>query len=73
MEVLLLVEVPLLLRGVQSPPPESSNILRFVAVDVSHLPQSVWLNDDALRNMLAMLNTLDTSHLEMSILNDDAE
>ena len=32
-------------------------------------PQSVWLNDTALENMLSMLVTLETSHLEMSMLN----
>ena len=54
-------------------PDEPVNIPLFVAVDFCHAPQSVWLKDFAESNMPFMLVTLDTSHLEMSPLNDDAE
>ena len=54
-------------------PNDPSNIPSLSAVDVSHAPQSVCAKDDAPKNMSSMLVTLDTSHLEMSLLNDDAE
>ena len=68
MEVVLLVEVV-----VQICPDESSNIPSLFAVEVSHMPQSVCAKDDAPKNICSMLVTLDTSHLERSRLNDDAE
>ena len=40
---------------------------------VSHVPQRVWENEEAPSNMVSMLISLDTSHLDMSMLNDDAE
>ena len=57
---------------VQIRPDDPSNICSFLAVEVLHLPQSVCAKDDAEANMRIMLVTLDTSHLEMSPLNDDA-
>ena len=72
MELVVVVEVVTL--AVQSRPDEQSNIpsLPF-AVEVNHAPQSVCAKDDAPENISSMLVTLDTSHLEMSLLNDDAE
>ena len=72
--VLLLevVVVGVLVLAVQSRPVEPSNISVLSAVEVLHTPQSVCVNDDAERNMKPMLVTLDTSHLDMSPLNDDA-
>ena len=62
MEVVLLVG--------QIAPGEPSNIPLLFAVEVSHAsPQSVCAKDDALANMMFMLVTLDTSHLERSPLN----
>ena len=54
-------------------PGDPSNIEYLSAVEVLHAPQSVCAKDDAPKNMSSMLVTLDTSHLEMSLLNDDAE
>ena len=45
----------------------------FSAFEVNHAPHSVCENDDAPANILSMFFTLDTSHLEMSLLNDLAE
>ena len=78
MKIVLLVEVVgvvevLVLVVVQSRPVEPSNISVLSAVEVLHTPQSVCVNDDAERNMPTMSVTLDTSHLDMSPLNDDAE
>ena len=70
--VVVVVEV-LVLVVVQSRPGEPSNIPFLYALDVTHAPQSVCAKDDALENMSHMLVTQDTSHLEMSPLNDDAE
>merc|ERR1712183_813536 len=56
----------------QSCPDEPSNIPSFFAVEVDHAPQSVCVKDDAPENISFMLITLDTSHLEMSPLNDGA-
>ena len=39
---------------------------------MSHAPQSVCAKDDALENICFMFVTLDTSHLERSLLKDDA-
>ena len=57
---------------VQIRPDDPSNICSFLAVEVLHLPQSVCAKDDAEASMRIMLVTLDTSHLERSLLNDDA-
>ena len=58
----------------QISPDEPSNISSLLAFEVSHAsPQSVCAKDDALENILSMLITRDTSHLEMSPLKDDAE
>ena len=54
-------------------PDEPSNIRSLSAVEVSHAPQSVCAKDDASKNMYFTLVTLDTSHSERSMLNDDAE
>ena len=72
---MVLLEVALLIKA-QSLPGESRNIrylFSLSAVDGAHLSQSVRLNDVAEENMLRMSVTLDTSHLERSPLNDDAE
>ena len=80
MEVILLLKVVvvmsvevLVLVVVQSRPGEPSNIPFLYALDVTHVPQSVCAKDDALENMSHMFVTQDTSHLERSLLNDDAE
>ena len=54
-------------------PGESSNIPSLFAVEVLHSPQRVCAKEDANWNISFMLVTLDTSHLEMSQLNDIAE
>ena len=68
--------VPVVLEGAvlvvaQSLPDEPSNIPSLCAVEMDHAPQSVCVKDDAPENIFSMLFTLDTSHLEMSPLNDD--
>ena len=75
MVLLLAVEVAVevVVLVVQICPFELSNILSLSAVEVSHAPQSVCAKDSAPENMSFMLVTLDTSHLEGSPLNDDAE
>ena len=66
--------VVVLVVVVQIFPDEPSNIPYLSAVEVSHAsPQSVCEKDAAPENMSVMSATLDTSHLEMSQLNDDAE
>ena len=62
-----------LLAVVQKFPLEPSNIPPFFTFDVTHLSQSVRLNDAAPLNIFSILVTLETSHLETSPLNDDAE
>ena len=64
--------VEIVVLVVQIRPDEPSNILSLSAVDVLHAPQSVCVKDDAPEKISSMLATLDTSHLEMSPLNDDA-
>ena len=54
-------------------PDDPLNIPLLSAVEVYHLPQRVCENDDAPENISFMLITLDTSHLEISALNDEAE
>ena len=66
----LFVEV--VIPGVHSRPDEPSNIPFFFAFEVPHAPQSVCAKDDAPEKVDSILVTLDTSHLEMSPLNDDA-
>ena len=65
MEVLVLV-------AVQIRPDDPSNIPCLSAVEVCHTPQSVCAKADASANMPRIVVTLDTSHVEMSPLNDDA-
>ena len=67
------MEVVLLLVDTQICPDEPSNILSLSAVEVSHAPQSACANDDAPANISSMSATLDTSHSERSLLNNDAE
>ena len=69
--MVVVVEV-LVLVVVQSRPEEPLNIPSLSAVEVTHVPQSVCAKDDAPLNISAMVVTLDTYHLEMSLLNDDA-
>ena len=71
-EVVVVVAVEVLALVVQICPDEPLKIPSLCAVEVIHLPQRVCVNDDAPKNMAFMLNTLDTSHLEISRLNDDA-
>ena len=73
MEVVIPLEEVVVPLEVQICPGEPSSIFSFSAVEVLHAPQSVCVNDDAPKNMMFMVVTLDTSHLEMSLLNDDAE
>ena len=70
MKVVEVVEA--LVLSVQNLPDEPSNISVLSAVEVTHAPQSVCANDDAPLNITFMPVTLDTSHLEISPLKDDA-
>ena len=54
-------------------PKEPANILFFFAVEVSHAPLRFFAKDHAPKNMSSMFFTLDTSHFEMSRLNDSAK
>ena len=55
-------------------PDDPVNIFVLLAFELTHsIPQSFWLNASALKNIESMLVTLDTSHFERSLLNDDAE
>ena len=72
MEVAAVV-VEVLILFAHSRPEEPSNIPSLSAVEVSHAPQSVCLKDEVPANVFFILVTLDTSHLEISLLNDDAE
>ena len=67
-----IVEVRVLVV-MQSRPDEPSNISLLSALEVIHAPHNVCAIDDAPENMPFMAIALDTSHLEMSPLNDDAE
>ena len=73
--LLLMVEVvvEVVVLVVQIRPAEPSNIPEISAVEMSHAPQSVCAKDDAYENISSMSVTLDTSHLDMSPLNDVAE
>ena len=54
-------------------PDERTNMSFWLAFELTQAaPQSCCLNDPAFENMLSMLVTLDTSHFEISRLNDDA-
>ena len=66
-------QVVVFLLSAQILPGELSNIQRLFADEVTHSPQSVRAYDVAPENISSMLVTLDTSHLDMSLLNDDAE
>ena len=70
--LLLEVVVDLLVLVAQISPGGASNIPAALAFEVSHVPQSVCANDDAPSKISRMSVTLETSHLEMSLLNDDA-
>ena len=70
-EVVVVVEV--LILSAQIRPGEPSNIRYLSAVEVTHAPQSVCAKDDAPENISSILVTLETSHLERSLLNDLAE
>ena len=77
MEIALLLKVMMVILEVvglaaQIRPGDPSNIPSLSAVEVSHAPQSVRAKDDAPENILFMLVTLDTSHFDISPLNDDA-
>ena len=75
MESVLPLEVggDVLVLVAQIRPDEPSNILFLSAVEVLHTPQRVCAKDDAPENIDSMLVTLDTAHLDMSKLKDDAE
>ena len=77
MEVWLPLEVEMFMHVfvpiTQIRPGDLSNIPSLSAVEVIHAPQSVCAKDDAPENISFMLITLDTSHLEISALNDEAE
>ena len=68
--VVVVAEVVVLIAQIR--PAEPANIPYLSAVEVLHTPQRVCAKDDAKRNICSMSVTLDTSHLEMSPLNDDA-
>ena len=76
MEVVLLVEVVVVAKviklSVHIRPDESVNIPSLSAVEVYHAPHRVCAKDDAPENMPSMPITPDTSHFEMSPLNDEA-
>ena len=71
MEGVLVVAVLVLMS--QICPDEPRNMSSLFAVDELHMPQSTCEKDDADANMFSMVITFDTSHLAMSLLNDDAE
>ena len=54
-------------------PDESSNIPSFFADEVGQAPQRVCAKDNAPENIASMVVTLETSHLETSLLKDVAE
>ena len=58
--------------AMQSRPEDPTNISVISALEVVHAPQSECEKDDAPLNMRFALVKLDTSHLEISMLNDDA-
>ena len=74
--LLLLVVVVVVVESVEPVekicPGEPSNMLFFSAVEVTHAPPSVCAKEDANRNIKPMSVTLDTSHLEISPLNEYA-
>ena len=75
MDAILLLEVVVVEERalfLQICPDDPSNISSLSASEVYHAPQSVCAKDDAPLSMMFMTVTLDTSHLEMSPLNDDA-
>ena len=63
----------LLIPGVHSRPDEPSNIPFFFAFEVPHAPHSVCAKEDAPEKVESIWVTRDTSHLEMSLLNNGAE
>ena len=77
MEFVLLLDVTVvvmeaLVLVVQSRPDDPSNIPSLSAVESLQAPQRVCAKDEAFENIPFMLTTLDTSHLEMSTLNNTA-
>ena len=76
-EVLLLLEVSVVIKESillgHSRPGDFLNISNLFAVEVTHTPLSVCSKDDVPENIITMSVTLETSHLERSPLNDDAE
>ena len=76
MKVILLVEEVVVGKviklSVHIRPEESVNIPSLSAFEVYHAKQRVCVKDEAPENMSSMLITLDTSHLAISPLNDDA-
>ena len=71
--VVMMVVVTAIVLVPQIRPDEPPNMSSLSALEVAHRPQRVCANDDAPENISFMLVTLDTSHLDMSPLNDDAE
>ena len=71
--VLVPVVEGVVMVAAQSRPDDPSNIPSLFAVEVDHAPQSVCAKDDAPENISFMLVTLDTSQLEMSLLNNSAQ
>ena len=75
MKIVLLIKVvaEVVLAVVQIRPGEPVNIPSLFAAEVYHAPHSVCAKDDAPENICSILVTLETSHLAISPLNDDAE
>ena len=69
-QLALFVEVAV--PGLHICPGEPLKIPSLFALEVLHASQSVCSKDDAPEKVDSILITLDTSHLEMSTLNDDA-
>ena len=73
LSLLVVVGLEILVLTLQIRPDEAENIPYFFAVEVNHAPQSMCVKDDAPENISSMLITLDTSHLDTSLLKDDAD
>ena len=71
--LVVVVVVSVIRLSVHIRPDEPVNIPSLSAVEMYHARQRVCVNDDAPENMSSILTTLDTSHLEISPLNDVAE
>ena len=69
----VMVAVVAIVLVVHIRPDEPSNIPALSAVEAIHAPpQSVCAKDDAPLNISSMVVALDTSHLDISPLKDDA-